>query len=109
LRVVGITGVLAASAMGQYGGGATGGGATGGGTAGAATYNGNYHMSFDRPDAWGLKYFASASLLSGLQPPESPEGHRVGSVTLGLEAGWLPSLDAGQRRIGFNGTAVEDL
>ena len=71
--------------------------------------NNNYHISFDRPEAWGLKYFASASLLSGLQPPEPAEGHKVGSVSVGFEAAWLPHLDAGQRKIGFQGTTAEDL
>jgi hypothetical protein len=100
--------------MAQYGG-TTGGGATGGATTGAAatgggsSLNNNYHVGFDRPEAWGLKYFASASLLSGLQPPEPAEGHRIGSVSLGLELGWLPALDAGQTRIGFNGKAPQDL
>ena len=80
-----------------------------GATAGAHNLNNNYHVGFDRPEAWGLKYFASTSLLSGLQLPEPPEGHRIGSITVGFEAGWLPALDAGQRRIGFNGKALEDL
>ena len=31
----------------------------------------SFHIGFDSPEAWGLKYFASASLLSGLQPPEA--------------------------------------
>src|SRR5215471_134296 len=77
----------------------------------AAQYNlhNNYHVGFDRPEAWGLKYFASSTMLSGLTPPESEEDRRLGSVTLGFEIGWLPTLDAGQRRIGFNGTAPEDL
>jgi hypothetical protein len=56
-----------------------------------------------------LKYFASTSLLSGLLPPEPPEGHRFGSITVGFEMGWLPELDEGQRRIGFNGRAPQDL
>jgi len=47
--------------------------------------------------------------LNGLQPPESEEGHRVGSITVGFEVGWLPTLNAGQRQIGFNGKAPEDL
>src|SRR5690348_10350921 len=90
---IGIAGALAANAFAQYGGGGggttgggtTGGGATGGttggGTTGGTTVGGggatagydfqrNYHVGFDRPEAWGLKYFASTSLLSGLQPPE---------------------------------------
>jgi hypothetical protein len=120
------TGVLVAgTAMAQYGGGGTGtggGGGAGGGTMGGtgtssgaavsaspSTFHGNYHLSFDRPEAWGLKYFASTTLLSGLQPPAPAEGYQVGSITIGLEMDWLPTLDGGQRRIGFNGTAPEDL
>src|SRR5215472_10929520 len=71
-------------------------------------FNHNYHVGFNRPEAWGLKYFASTTLLSGLEPP-MPEEHQVGSVTVGFEVGWLPTLDTGQERIGFNGTAVQDL
>ncbi len=100
--------------------GQTYGGGTGSGTArtsmastGAASGNvfqPDYHIGFDRPEAWGLKYFASSSLLSGLQPePPSPEGQRPGSFTIGLEVGWLPTLTAGQERIGFDGTSPEDL
>jgi hypothetical protein len=101
--VVGVGGVLTVNAMAQYGG-------TSGATAGGASrFNSNYHVGFDRPEAWGLKYFASASLLSGLQPPEPPEGRQIGSVTVGFELGWLPTLDEGQRRIAFNGRQLEDL
>ena len=76
---------------------------------GTTVFNSTYHIGFDRPEAWGLKYFASTSLLSGLQPPESPEQYRVGSVSVGFELGWVPALDASQSRIGFDGTAPEDL
>jgi hypothetical protein len=72
-------------------------------------FHSNYHLGFEQPEAWGLKYFASTTLLSGLQPPEPPEGHRFGSITVGLETSWLPTLDDGQRRIGFKGTVPEDL
>lgn len=106
VRMIGVTSVLTAAATAQYGNGGTTSGAA---PAGAAIFNNNYHIGFDRPEAWGLKYFASASLLSGLMPPEPGEEHRVGSLAIGLELGWLPSLDAGQRQIGFNGTAPEDL
>lgn len=64
------------------------------------------HLSFDSPEAWALKHFTSASLLSGLQPPET---RPIGSVTVGFELGSLPTLDTGQQRVGFNGTAPEDL
>ena len=93
--VIAVISLLTVTAMAQSGG----------------TYNftNNYHLGFDRPEAWGLKYFASASLLSGLQPPAPPEGYHAGSITVGFELGWLPTLDAGQRQIGFNGTTPEDL
>jgi hypothetical protein len=119
--VLGITGLLAVNASAQYGGGGgTGGGTSGGGSTGAGSMGGggatagynfhaNYHVGFDRPEAWGLKYFASTTLLNGLQPPAPAEGYHTGSVSVAFEFGWLPSLDAGQRQIGFNGTAPEDL
>lgn len=102
--MVGAIGLLAGKAMGQYGGTASG---TAAGGANQSNYN--YHISFDRPEAWGLKYFASTTMLSGLPLPEPPEGHPVGSVTVGVELGWLPALNPGQMRIGFNGTSPEDL
>src|SRR5579872_6621714 len=103
---------VAGLAVAQYGGGSGGGtSTTTTGAAGSAgtILNKNYHVGFDRPEAWGLKYFASATLLNGLLPPEPSEGHRTGSISLGIETGWLPTLDAGQERIGFNGKAPEDL
>lgn len=122
-------GLLAINATAQYGpgGGPPGGsppggsppmggpptgnppGPTSGGPTSIYNFHSNYHLGFDRPESWGLKYFASTSLLSGLQPPPPPEGYHLGSVTVGFEAGWLPQLDAGQRQIGFNGTTPEDL
>ena len=124
---IAVAGVLTVSAVAQYpggggggtsGGGTTGGGTTGGGTTGAGMTAGaaisgasapNYHVGFDRPEAWALKYFTSTSLLSGLQPPEPSEGYRVGSVSVGLEMDWLPQLDAGQTQVGFNGKQPLDL
>ena len=76
---------------------------------GAVALNRNYHISFERPEAWGLKYFASVSLLSGLPAPPQPEESHVGTVTLSLEMDWLPQLNAGQQRIGFDGTVPEGL
>jgi hypothetical protein len=119
----GLSLVLTASAVAQYGGGTTGGtvggtttaaaggatGATGSGATSVYNFHSNYHLGFDRPESWGLKYFTSASMLSGLQPMDSPEGHRVGSFNIGFETGWLPNLDAGQQKIGFKGNVPEDL
>jgi hypothetical protein len=76
---------------------------------GTNTFGNNYHVGFERPEAWGLKYFASTTLLSGLQPPVPAESHRAGSITVGIEMGWIPTLDEGQRRVGFNGRALQDL
>ncbi len=76
----------------------------------AYDFHQSFHIGFDSPEAWGLKYFASTSLLSGLQPPETlGESRRTGAVTIGLEAGWIPALDAGQELIGFGGKTPEDL
>ena len=76
---------------------------------GAVALNPNYHISFERPEAWGLKYFASVSLLSGLPALLRSEESHAGTVTLSLEMDWLPQLNAGQQRIGFDGTVPEGL
>jgi hypothetical protein len=99
----GVTGVLTVTAMAQNGGSASGA------TPGITPFGNNYHVSFDRPEAWGLKYFSSTTLLSGLQPPDSTEGHRFGSFSVGFELGSIPTLDAGQMKIGFDGKAPQDL
>ena len=68
------------------------------------------HLAFDRPEAWALKYYTSAMLLSGLQPPEPQlENRRSGSITVGLELGWLPRLNAERAHVGFTGRKQEDL
>ena len=93
-------------------GGAPTSGTMGGTTAssgGAYTFNNNYHISFNRPESWALKRFASTSLLSGLLPPESPEGHRVGAITIGVEVDWIPRLNTGQQLVGYNGMVPNDL
>ena len=95
--VIAFTGLLTLSARAQHG------------TGGTAIFHSTYHIGFDRPESWGLKYFASGTLLSGLEPAKPHSDYEAGSVTIGLEVGWLPTLDAGQRRIGFNGTEPEDL
>ena len=63
-------------------------------------------IDFNRPEAWALKYFSAVSTFTALGPPVVRE---AGSIDLGLEAGWIPSLSESQRRVGFDGTAVEDL
>jgi hypothetical protein len=63
-------------------------------------------LDFDRTEAWAMKYFASLMLFTGLGVPE-----RMGSgaTALGFEGGFVPQLSEEQRRVGFDGTKVEDL
>ena len=63
-------------------------------------------IAFDRPEAWAMKYFTSATSLNGLSTPDAP---RAGSFALQFESGWLPALSAEQQRVGFNGTTPQDL
>jgi hypothetical protein len=68
------------------------------------------HLNFDTPEAWAMKYFVSTTMLSGLQPPETEvEKRRFGSVTVGLEMGWIPALTPDRARVGFSGRKQEDL
>jgi hypothetical protein len=62
-------------------------------------------VRFDRPEAWAMKYFTSASLLAA---PLGADDHR-GTIRLGVEAVWLPVIDTARQRVGFDGTAQEDL
>ena len=63
-------------------------------------------LDFDRPEAWGMKWFASVARMTGLGPPADLE---PGSWDLGAEAGWIPHLSEEERRIGFLGEKVEDV
>src|SRR3954470_20630857 len=62
-------------------------------------------LAFSRPESWVMKYFASATLLTGLGPA-GPVGT---GLKIGLEGDWLPYLSEAQRTVGFEGTKVEDL
>jgi hypothetical protein len=63
-------------------------------------------IGFNRPEAWALKYFTAVTTFTGIGPPVVRE---PGSLDIGLELGWIPWLDANERRVGFEGTALEDL
>ena len=63
-------------------------------------------LTFDRPEAWAMKYFTSTTFLSGLATPDRTQR---GSVAIGLEGVWLPSLTEAQQRVGYDGTAMQDL
>lgn len=69
----------------------------------------NLHISFDRPEAWALKRFVAATLPSTMPPVSPVELRQVGTISVGLEADWIPMLDEGQETVGFNGTKFEDL
>jgi hypothetical protein len=68
--------------------------------------SGTENLDFDRPESWAMKYFASVSFLSSMGAPEALE---PGSILLGFEGGWVPQLSDEKRRVGFNGTKLEDL
>lgn len=63
-------------------------------------------LDFDRPESWAMKYFGSVALPAGLGVPEGVE---PGSVEIGLEVGWVPSLSEEERTVGFTGSKTEDL
>ncbi len=64
------------------------------------------NLSFDAPESWAMKYFASVALPTGLG---APEARPAGSVEVALEGGHVPQLSEAERRVGFGGTKVEDL
>jgi hypothetical protein len=63
-------------------------------------------IGFNSPEAWALKYFSAVSTFTAIGPPAVRE---PGSLDFGLEGGWIPHLSESQRRVGFGGTALEDL
>lgn len=63
-------------------------------------------LDFNRTEAWAMKYFGSASLLSGYGPLLPRES---GWVDLGLEILQIPFLGEEYRRVGFRGIKVEHL
>jgi hypothetical protein len=62
-------------------------------------------LDFDSPEAWAMEWTASLTLLTSLGPPRLRE---AGELELGLELDWIPTLSEDERRVGFNGTKVED-
>lgn len=78
--------------------------------AGSATgqrlIEGTEDLDSERPEAWSMRYFTSISVLTGLGSPEEME---PGSVEIGFEGSWVPSLSEDERRVGFDGRKTEDL
>ena len=63
-------------------------------------------LSFDRPEAWGMKFYASLGILTSMG---APERRAPGEVALGFEGASVPQLSDEERRLGFNGTKLEDV
>lgn len=63
-------------------------------------------LSFDRPESWAMKYFASLNLFTGLGVPRPST---PGSIDLGFELDWVPGLSEAERTVGFDGTKTEDI
>jgi hypothetical protein len=63
-------------------------------------------IDFDRPESWGMKYFTSATLMTG---QGTPRPLRLGQLRIGVEGEWVPEVGAQQSIIGFNGTKSENL
>lgn len=93
--LIGITNILPGSALAQAGG--------------SSDSIPNLHIGFDRPEAWALKRFVAATLPSTMPPVAPAELRNVGTISVGLEADWIPMLDEGQEIVGFDGTKFEDL
>jgi len=63
-------------------------------------------LHFDRPEAWGMKYYTSLALLTSLGVPERKA---KGQLDLGFEGGYVPQLSDAERRLGFNGRSLQDV
>lgn len=74
--------------------------------AGTDVITGDTTLDFNRPESWAMKYYTSLTLFTGM---DVPRYRRAGEVHLALEGGQVPQLSEGQRRVGFDGTKVEDV
>jgi len=63
-------------------------------------------LDFERPESWAMAYMSAATLFSGFGSARATE---PGSFRLGAELGHVPRLSTEQRRVGFDGTKLEDL
>jgi hypothetical protein len=63
-------------------------------------------LPFDAPESWAMKYYASVLLPTGMG---APEGRPAGGIEIAVEGVQVPQLSEEERRVGFDGTKVEDL
>ena len=74
--------------------------------AGQLQLDGVERLDRERPEAWAMRWFAGALAPGGFGPPSELT---PGALELGVDAGWLPKLSAADRRVGFDGTKVEEI
>jgi hypothetical protein len=67
---------------------------------------GTEQLEDDRPELWGLEFAAAVTEFASLG---APEPLAPGGVEAAFEAGSIPSLSEEERRIGFEGTKVEEI
>jgi hypothetical protein len=72
----------------------------------AQSLEGTEEIAFDRPESWAMKFYTSVTLFTGMGVPDKMG---KGAFDLGFEGGFVPQLSEDQRRVGFEGTKVEDL
>lgn len=78
----------------------------GSGLARAQVFDGTEELAFDRTESWAMKYYASLALFTGMGVPDRMG---AGAIELGFEGSTVAQLTEDQRRVGFEGTKVEDL
>ncbi len=71
-----------------------------------AQLSGRSDLAFDSPESWGMKFGTTLAMFTGFGAPAAVE---KGSLELGLEVALVPQVSDEQRRIGFNGTKLEDM
>ena len=67
---------------------------------------GDEHVGADRPEAWAMNYFAATTFMTAFGEAPALAAWRWNVAT---ELGHIPRLSDSQRRVGFNGTKLEDL
>lgn|SRR2546425_975105 len=60
----------------------------------------------ERPEAWAMQYFTGITSVGGFTVPER---RQAGAISFGGELVWIPVMSEARRRVGFNGTKLEDL
>jgi len=75
-------------------------------TAAAGAQGFEEELDETRTEAWAMRWFAGVATPTSFGAPEEVEPW---SWAIGFEGGLIPSLSEEDRRVGFNGTKVEDI